>query len=85
MRASGLLAWTVCCLTCVSATRMLQAPQGTYDTSGISVTNGFNTDCGNWASSYTKLHAQLLRGDLPERWAIATGHNGLAGRYFFLG
>jgi hypothetical protein len=36
--------------------------------------------CGHWQQQYAKLHAQMLRGDLPERWAVASGHNGLAGR-----
>jgi hypothetical protein len=36
-------------------------------------------ECGHWQQNYTALHAAMLKGEIPPRWAIATGPNGLAG------
>jgi hypothetical protein len=36
-------------------------------------------ECGHWQKDYTARHAAMLRGEIPAKWAIATGPNGLAG------
>jgi hypothetical protein len=38
-----------------------------------------NPDCGNWQISYKKMHESMLRGEIPAKYAIASGGSGLAG------
>ena len=34
--------------------------------------------CGDWQAEYTELHASMLRGERPPRYAVAHGVSGLA-------
>jgi hypothetical protein len=35
-------------------------------------------DCGNWQADYARLHADILAGRAPQRYAVAHGDRGLA-------
>lgn len=36
------------------------------------------SSCGNWQAGYSQLHADILAGRAPPRYAVAGGMSGLA-------
>lgn len=41
-------------------------------------TAGSRLYCGDWQAEYMELHASMLRGERPPRFAVAHGISGLA-------